>query len=741
LQKKLSAERWQTVVFEALEQVALIQEVEAALGHCRSLRQAHDEVAPEVPWGTFERWRIRLAQGEGPEWERMLDARVTPEPWRLPPDICLAAVVVRRVSPQATCDEAREILFAQFGEVGRISDSSLGRIWRAAGLTGVKRGRGSAPDGKLIEEVQRRVFHGGGGLAFVGVAETEFGGPMELAAAILESGHQVASDSYGKGFTGPDPVPGRDDHGHLTAAYNKALRADVASGERDSRWDADTVKRSRRDVNRIRFLDHSERILADKILAIGVTPWLTELRGLGGLAGPQGAYLEILGGTPYQPSTLKKFLGEAGVMGVDDAVWDAYARWKTNLEKDWFAGASSWKQVVYYVDGTQEPYWTQQYAKSGKVSSTGTVMPCLTRVAVCTGAGAPLLLETFPGTVSLKTQLVPTLKRLENVLGTQVGGLTIIDSEMCSAKTLSALLALNPSRKFITVLKGPALKKDSVIPEGDVVPYRQKDQLQEGQVILRGKGAPRTGLKLRAVSMTRPESRRPKPTVFVTNATPDDLSTGEVADAYLSRWPQQEQKFREQRNGGGLNHTHGYGGSLVQHVKLDTRREGYERSVVRAEARLKGAQELMDSLPKDAPSSIVAAAGREKKAANKQLTAAQLELKKASTTPTLIYERDTTRENIATAAHLVVLMLLEAVFRHYFRTTSMSIRTFIDHFMHLPVTSVTTRHSITYEITENPRSPRHMRMLRQACIEVTKRKLQRDGRRIVFKTVGSAGPK
>ena len=64
-----------------------------------------------------------------------------------------------------------------------------------------------------------------------------------------------------------------------------------------------------------------------------------------------------------------------------------------------------------------DPYWTRQFAVSGKDSHVGRVMPCLTRVAVMGGPGVPLVVDTHAGGTPLKKKLLPLLDRMDEVLG------------------------------------------------------------------------------------------------------------------------------------------------------------------------------------------------------------------------------------------------------------------------------------------------------------------------------------
>ena len=175
--------------------------------------------------------------------------------------------------------------------------------------------------------------------------------------------------------------------------------------------------------------------------------------------------------------------------------------------------------MAVYVDASYDPYWTRRYAASGKVSRVGRVMPCLASIAVNVGPGVPLLIQTFAGTASLKKQLVPTLERLESIVGEgELGRLTIVDAESATPQVLSALMGM-PERLFVTVWKGNGADPKLFTPTSQWKPYRKRDQLREGKVIMKGEGAPPGGLELRAVEMKRRGSRHPHSTIYLTSAT------------------------------------------------------------------------------------------------------------------------------------------------------------------------------------------------------------------------------
>lgn len=212
----------------------------------------------------------------------------------------------------------------------------------------------------------------------------------------------------------------------------------------------------------------------------------------------------------------------------------------------------------------------------------------------------------------------------------------------------------------------------------------------------------------------------------------------------------QEQFFRVSRNGGGFAHSHGYGAEMVTNVAIETALEKSERQVTRAEksvvereTQVKDTRTLLSCA--QTPSQVKAAneavkqAEKELDNAKNQLVKAHEEYQKLRTMPREIYKRDTTRENIVTALQSMVILLIEFVLREYFGNVKMQLRTFLEYFLYAPTTVRTSRYKVLYQIESNPRNLKRTEQLRIACQEITRRKLRKDGRLLVFEVVASPG--
>lgn len=740
LRAAMSEARWDREASAATYRACQVEEVLEGRQEGETLRVCQQRLSPDVHWSTWLKRRQRLEMRSGPAWEALLDGRVPPPSSRVREEVCAAARTLRRMNRSIGPSAAREHLVAEFGEEGAISDTTLQRIWAEAGL-GYERPASS----QCVPGEEREYFSGGAGLALVAAADEELGLSRALGEAALESGLQAASQQ-GEVESNSLGESERDELGHFTASYNKAWREGVEPGTADGRWVSDTEKRACRVLKDLSTLDHSPERLGKKLLCMGATPLLTERRGFEGLVSLPGQWLSLLDSPAYMPATLSKSLSELSLLDVGEALWGTHARQWHEVSQRWSESGPPWQRLAAYIDTTQDPYWTRHYALSGKVSRVGRVMPCLSRVALVSGPGVPLVVETYAGTVSLKQKALSLLARMDREIGEgEVGRLTIVDAEAATVEVLTALQG--QGRHFVTVLKGSALKGAKSEVQGPWTTYREHDELRELDIYLSGKGAPGGGLNLRGVEMRRPASRQPKSTVFLTSTDSSELDLFGVPTTYLSRWPYQEQIFRNARNGGGLERSHGYGGQSITHMALPTKLELAESRVENAKKRFHRAQALECDLavaavatkdqPEETEQDAIALACKETRQANQDLGKAQAELGRLATMPRQIYQRDTGRDNITTCLKFTVLMLIEYVLKEYFGGLKMEWRRFIEELMPLPVTRLTSKSRVLYQIHANPRQEQRMAQLRLACEEINHRNLHRVGRAIRFEVIDS----
>ncbi len=718
-----------------------------------SKRKALAEVASGTHWSTFRNWEKRSAERTGAAWERQLDGRIPPPVVGTPDEVRHAAAVLRRASSTMDFETARRILVEQFGDDrGGISDSTLGRIWRSTGLVGSGADGGGVAQTETVESLS-----GGGGLALLGAAMAELGLASCLGTAAVDAAKQSAVSQ-----AEVEPLPAslveaeshRDASGRLTGAYNRAARG---SGSSDPRFASDSTKRQQRKLSTLRLSTSSPRTAGGKLLVMGLTPLVTERRGFVGLSNPSGGWLAATGLPAYQGASLDKALAEMAQADCDDALWSAHGKLWAEVAGRWSTGegVARWLRYVLYIDGTQDPYWTQRFAHSGKVSRVGRVMPCLARVAVTGGPGVPLLIETEVGTLPLANRIEPLLERVEEIVGDgELGRFTVIDAEAGTLPTMS-MLAARPNRVFVTVIKGRTSQAVTRSGEGEFVPFRNKDRIRPVTIEFIStfkpdeETTPSKKNRLRGVEMIRDGSRNPTTTLFVTNATEEQLSLAEIPALYLSRWPHQEQRFRDGRNGLGLERSPGYGGDYVEHVALQTKLDKASQAVERSRAQLARAKETEADTTsawqtairgmKDKARKVMNLAVSARKRAHKSLEKAERELSKLKSLPREIYQRDTTRDSIATCAKLTAFMLIEYALREYFGGLRIEARTFIERFVQIPVVIRSSKRRRLHQLQGNPRDPEATELLRVACAVVNARNIH-DGEQLLRFEVVDQGP-
>jgi hypothetical protein len=685
----------------------------------------------------------------------------------------------------ATVEEVRAALVGQFGAEAALSDSQLREIFRKAGLA---RPRGPAPGQASAKDVEE--LTGGGGLALLLAAAAESGAIVGLAEAIAE-----AASAQAPNLDAPPEPEGRDERGRLTAEYNRNRLTGVAPGAPDPRFRSIEETRAEKNLGRLSIRTMRRELVEDRLLVATATPLVTERRGMVGLDGPAGAWTQVVSPTAYRWRTMDKFNAELKYAGVGTAMWDRHLTQWADHNARWTEG-EGFRQYVAYLDGSQDPWWTREFARSGKVARVGRVMPCMSRLLLCGGTGTPLLVETFSGQASIKKQLPSVLKRVDGLLGPGLlARLLVVDAELVSVDLFEALTQSlrkeeGGPRRFITVLKGAVLKSLKFEPQGEPVVYRRRDQLREGVVQLNrpvrstakaaaaeapsAEGGEATGAEkpakyaIRVVEMLRPDGRHPTPTYFATSAPVQELPTELVADAYLERWPHNEAIFRRARDGAALDRSQGYGRRSVHHVAIVTEREEVAAQLTRATEKETEAETEVAALRKELgrergqleerrkkrPQAIyvgaaerriahqkrhVAALAAELKAAEKRQAAAAARRKdregeaaRLASMPDFIVERDVELDSIGTCIKLTLVALLEFILREYFGGARMELRTFIEEFVGLPVRIEQTRQILRFVIYPCSRSPVATGKLAAACAEVTRRRVRHHGRRLIL---------
>ncbi len=743
LKAQLSERCWQRRVERARQRLKVLEELQERCGDGVLRRAAVRELGSGVTWTSARRWWKWYHSREGEGWERLMDRRLPAKSWETPEEWKRLVRLLSRREPRPVFEELRQALVEMFGERARLGDGTLRQVLAGAGLSGCAE---SSPSEEVVE------LSGGGGLVLLLAALEQTGITGQLAEAVpkVVGEHETDADRVR-----PDE-PGRDAQGRFTGEYNRRRLARLeAVGGLFGSVEGRTCEK---DVGRLRVAQLSVATLDRHLRCLVALPLLTERGGTVGVDGPGGAWLEVLSTVAYRAATLDKTLNQLKWLGVGERFWEVHAQVWWSWSRQW--AGEGWRQLAVYVDSSKEAWWTRRFAKSGPVSHTGRIQPCLSRVVLSGGPGVPILAEVGSGQVALNKVLWPLLNKATEVLGEgAVGRLTVIDAECCQIDIIEAFAA-DDQRDLVTVLKGPLARNKPVESLGAWQEFRPGVAVREAQVNLKPQDA--EGLPVRVVELRRGTGHAPVATRFVTTAPIMRLSTLEVAEAYLGRWPFQEDLFRRGRNGLGLKHTAGYGVVEVSHVALLDKRQSAERCRAKAAQayeqavaaeydsghKTRHALERLEQRQQEVADSSQKLDGRHSRAARealelyryrrqdtqlteKRLNEAQKNCRKLAKQPDTIYVRDTALDSIGTCLKMVLLALLEFICQEYLCGYRLMPRTFIEAWIALPVTIRQNHHRVIYEIAPNHRDPTMTRRLEQALGVITKRKLRYQGRLLV----------
>lgn len=690
---------------------------------------------------------------------------------------------IRDFDPRADVGRIAEVIARRLGVV--VSESVIKRVLADEGLNRPP-GGGEHPDVLRAHKAanapvgEEMLFAGS---LFLRLADELTGYTAGMASAIHAASALAVASAPKPAAPRQEEAGSRDARGRFTAVYNKAnLKLDARLGPAFR-----SVVEKRREVHlgARRLAGEGVATIHRKCRAVVMLPLLTD-SGRSVQVDDYRAHhgLVELCGHAYAGETLERFLRDLKYLGLSDAMMNQHAAfWMAHEPRG--EGEGEPAGFLLYIDGSNKALWTSNFAKCGKVSDNGRIMPCLDQVLVHTGTGTPIYWQTFSGHASLVTYAPAAIAAVEKLVGTgwEAGSLVVMDSEACAVGLFRAFAEATPRRQLITRLKPSLTPPLSAFRElSDFEPYRAGDEVADGFITLRDskeKDKSKAAYELRAVVIRR--TRAGQTSVLVTDVPRDELSAPAVADAYFKRWRAQELRFK---TFGAVNFKSvaGYGKQLVENVavvteldKLPDRRkrlekqiEGQERVVTtlygtlkEARAAVKKAEErrarqdgqVAKALFADIPDPDVvcarvdavigerdrlaeareaaAVAEAEHRAAVAKLAALRQELPKLDQKAALlasrreIFQADVELDRILSVTKLGFVLLCEMAFREFFEGLNISLATFVRHLLALPGKRVVegSQEFIQFAIPPNKDI---RRALEAACERVNAQKLRRN---------------
>jgi hypothetical protein len=769
VKSRISVESWQQRVEQAKRDEALVRAILDKVANGMSLNAAIAKVLP----ANRRSWALRRIPAYGEQgFEALIDARTPREP-KVSGACAQAVQAAREVNPRVTVSEILEVLRKQ-----RISPlPSASTIKREFSRVDERRKYARKKAARDATEVIELPLAGGELLA---AAEIETGGIAALTDVVVNLGAQAIEAS--KGQTPIKDVELRDAHGKFTGRYNRARRRkhgeEVASYLRTAEEKAEG-----RVPSWARFVDERRETIDAKLRMLVFCWMVVESKGWDALRAPDVAGLESLTGFAYMPSTLAKFVSALAISGAAQPMIEAVGhRWHEVAQEHWQEPGA---MAALYIDNHVKEVWTSLFTQSGKVSHINRVMPCITTTYAHTGAGTPMVLSVQSGSAPLAPRLVDLVDRAETVFETDVQRAVVIDAEGCTFDLLAAFA--KAKRVLITPLK------PSRVPDLELTytrgsyyrPYREHDELRIAQATLVHKTSGRS-LEVGALLVRR--AHRDADSVLLTTGIALGMEGHDLADLYFSRWPVQENAFKDAVVL-GLNEHRGNCGRIVANIAVISELERLES---RAKRDADALTELADSsaaLAKEASERVrevqraeealatrrrrfdeAIAAGKisgqvftrialdyqralaHAEACTKAANKARAMLDKNVVQRTTIEGRaediaarrkrlepqrairqlDVTQDTILTATKLTAAQLISFALREYLSSMSMTPQTFIQRVLSIRGRKEIDREHELVVFYENPRDPLINEALRNACERINRRKLRRGDRTLRF---------
>lgn len=775
VRSRISSDSWDARVESARQQAAVLAAIATRVDAGTSLDEA---IRQEVPtsrrsW-VIRHWKSYRRDG----FEGLIDERVPREP-RLAKECGPLIEAAREANAKVTVEEVLKILQRQKVQVLPSASTIKKHFARVDGRQGYAKRKARA-----AEEFIELPLAGG---ELLRAAELETG-----AIAALTSEVQTLAEEAKEASVGRVPVADvahRDELGHFTGTYNRKRRrargAEIANYLRSAEEKAE---------GRVpawpRFVHERWETLEPKLAMLTYAPLVSATKGWDALRASEAAGLHPLTGFAYMPSTLAKLTSALAISGAGPRLLEAVGtNWHKVTQERWEEPGA---MAALYVDNQVKAVWSSLFTQSGKVSRLNRVMPCITNTFVHTGAGTPLVASVQSGTAPLAPRLVELVKEAEAALDGDVKRAVVIDAEGSTFDILEAFT--KEGRVVVTPLKpsrAPSLQLE--YSRGSYFrPYRDNDELRVATAVLTHKS---TGRSLEVGALLVRREHRESDTVLLTTGPALGMAGRDLADLYFARWPVQENAFKEGA-AVGLEQHRGNSGRIVANVavitelerlesrakaeqeeqrqlseatsRLATELQGARREHLRALAALATRRDRLDALVAEgrregkqlgraavehqealvraeAAAKAFAVAQDASKQSHERAIELDERLEKLKTRRAKLNQQRTIRQldvaldSVLTAAKLTCALLITFALREYLCALPMTPQTFVSR-----VFSVRGRRELRpgeerVVFYENPRDPEVNAVLANACQRLNKRRLSRDGRKLLYKMANADG--
>ncbi len=768
VKSRVSSESWEERARSARHDAELLAKVEKRFEAGDSLNAAIALVLPK----SRRSWAIRhWPRYRESGWEGLVDLRLPREP-RESKRIRAKIEALCANNPKLSLPDAVTALEAAKPDRPLPSPATLKRELRRA------RARAHKEDDTDRVETTQLQFAGGELLL---AAEVETGAIAALRDEVVAIGKEAIEASAGQE---PQKDVGlRDRRGRFTVTYNRKRRR--KRGEKVASYLRSAAEKAEGRVpSWPRFVREQPETIEAKLRTLVFEPLVNRIKGWAGLRSPDAAGLEPLTGYAYMPSTLAKFTSALAISNAGPRLLQAAGSvWHAVAEQRWGEGGA---MAALYVDNHAKEVWTSLFTQSAKVSSLNRVMPAITTTYVHTGAGTPLVMGVQSGGAPLAPQLVKLVERTEKQLGDDIRRAVVIDSE---GSTFDILETFAKAKRVIVTPLRPSRVPELELRHGQgsyFRPYREKDELRIGSATLHHRT---TGRSVEVGVLEIRREHRETNTLLLTTGLDLGFEGRELADLYFSRWPIQENWFRDGEVV-RLDEHRGNCSRVVTNIAVATESDRLERQLDNGWPKLceleKNAKRLAKELEKttqeesrksrrlttrrrrldresaegdptrkafgrsaaehhtalvDWETSRLALDQSTARVQQNEQRREKLEarLQKAEARHKILATRrkirqvDVALDTVLTSTKLTGAQLISFVLREYLADQPMSPQTFAARVFPIRGRKEVTRDSETIIFCENPRDPDVTDALVAACRRLNARRLTRDGRHLHYR--------
>jgi hypothetical protein len=320
------------------------------------------------------------------------------------------------------------------------------------------------------------------------------------------------------------------------------------------------------------------------------------------------------------------FLSQVAYADGAERLTDALARWTTQLWQPTEEQGERFTSLTCYVDGHRKPVYTDACIPRGLVGRLSTVLGCRTLVLLHDAQGHPMLVTTHRGDQHLTIGLPLIIARYEQVVEKVQVSRIIVDREAMAAEFLASLHAVG--RSMVTVLRSDQYQDLASFSEvGTFLPLSTDAQGQlvrevaPARITLPRPDHPGEVLSLRValirdlrrlvpVQSDQADTARPRgfdahrgqterqwweegwqatpapakemtPKLIPIVTTASTCDAIELAQAYIHRWPAQENIIKDYLLPLGLDTNHGFAKTPVENSEVARRRSSLEKRLAK----------------------------------------------------------------------------------------------------------------------------------------------------------------